>query len=90
MREDVVNPFVEKVLQTARRERLWEPGDAIVAAVSGGPDSTALLHALHKLSESERLTITAAHVNHGFRGEESDREAEAVAALCERLGPLRL
>lgn len=54
----------------------------LLAAVSGGPDSVALLHAL--LSLGQRVGV--AHVHHGLRGVEADRELEFVAALCKRLG----
>jgi len=75
----------------AEREGLWRPGDTILAAVSGGPDSTALLHLLWRLSGECGLGLAAAHVNHGFRGEESAEEAEFVRRLCAGLGvPLEL
>ena len=78
--------LVKRTRDTARREELWLPGDTIVVAVSGGPDSTALLHVLHALAPAERLQIVAAHVDHGFRGAESAAEAEAVRSLCAGLG----
>lgn len=75
-----------RVRKLAEHEGLWQPGDTVIAAVSGGADSTALLHVLVRLAEPCGLTITAAHVNHGFRPSESAREAELVEALCRRLG----
>ena len=42
-------------------------GARLVAAVSGGPDSLALLHALHCLRDSHRLSLCVAHVDHGLR-----------------------
>ena len=78
--------LVSKVERTIREERLIEEGDRIVVAVSGGPDSTALLHVLFLLSEKWRLDLAVAHVNHRFRGDESDREAEAVLDFANRLG----
>jgi len=52
----------------------------VLAAVSGGPDSTALLLALHELGRD----LVAAHFDHALRPD-SATDAEAVAALCERL-----
>jgi len=75
-----------RIRRTAEREGLWQPGDTILAAVSGGPDSTALLHLLRRLSGECGFRLAAAHVNHGFRGEESAREAEFVRRLCAGLG----
>ncbi len=57
----------------------------IVAAVSGGPDSVALLVGLHSLRRSKKLELGAAHVNHALRGEESDSDEQFVRKLCERL-----
>ena len=44
-------------------------GASIVAAFSGGPDSTALLHALHTLRDDMGLKLYAAHLDHGLRAE---------------------
>ncbi len=56
----------------------------LVAAVSGGVDSTALLIGLADLRE-DGFTVRAAHVNHHLRGAESDADEEAVRDLCTRL-----
>src|SRR5436309_14512587 len=61
-------------------------GEHLLVAVSGGPDSTALLAALAELAPGHGLRLTAAHVDHGLRGAEGAAEADAVAALATRLG----
>lgn len=53
----------------------------LVAAVSGGPDSTALLLALAEL-RADGYQLTAAHVNHHLRGEASELDQQFVAQLC--------
>ena len=59
----------------------------IVAAVSGGIDSTALLLALVETD----VELTAAHVNHHLRGAESDDDEAFVRELCARFDiPLRV
>ena len=58
----------------------------LVVAVSGGPDSLALLHALHSLSAEIGLRLHGAHLDHGLRGEESAADARFVAAEFRRLG----
>ena len=58
----------------------------LVVAVSGGPDSTALLRCLHSLSEPHGLTLHAAHLNHDFRGAEADADADFAADLAAGLG----
>lgn len=74
---------VEKAI---REQRLAEAGDRIVAAVSGGPDSMAMLHVLFLLADKLMIGLVVAHLNHGFRGAESEREAETVAAYAAKLG----
>lgn len=54
----------------------------LVAAVSGGVDSTALLVALHESG----FDVVAAHVNHHLRGAASDADEAFVRDLCARLG----
>ncbi len=61
-------------------------GEHLVVAVSGGPDSTALLAALSDLAPARSLQLTAAHVDHGLRGHESAAEGRGVAALAAQLG----
>ncbi len=70
--------------------------DAVVVAVSGGPDSMCLLDIFLSLAkdESDGQTgesaglpkIVVAHLNHGLRGEESDADEELVRLYCERRG----
>lgn len=81
-----MNELVESVLESAAEHELWSPHDTIVVAVSGGPDSVALLRILHEISLTQvPLTLICAHVNHGFRAE-SREEAEGVRAMAEELG----
>ena len=60
-------------------------GATLVAAVSGGPDSLALLHALHCIADAHALSLHVAHVDHGLRPS-SRRDAEAVRARAEAMG----
>jgi len=64
----------------------WVPGATIVAAVSGGPDSMALLHLLKAISIREQFAVAAAHLDHRFRGEESAAEARLVRETAELWG----
>ncbi len=62
---------------------LVPPGSRILVAVSGGPDSLALLHFLWTQGLAHGLTgVEAAHLDHGLRGAESAAEAAWVAAWC--------
>ena len=61
------------------------PGAAGVVAVSGGPDSVALAHALLGLRREGILgKLVVAHVNHGLRGAESDADEAFVADLVDQ------
>lgn len=72
---------------TSEPPPLLAPGDTLLVAVSGGPDSLSLLHALHSLREEIGLrSIAAAHFDHGLRGDESAAEALWVADWCETHG----
>lgn len=80
------NKLIDTMLLTIRRFRMPETGDKVIVAVSGGPDSVALLHALYSLREELGITLHVAHLNHSFRGEESDEDAEYVRALADGFG----
>lgn len=67
-------------------KQLLADGDTVIVAVSGGPDSVALLHLLFSLSKAHQWKLIVAHVNHGFRVEESKVEAIQVAELAYALG----
>ncbi len=70
----------------AAAKQLVKRGETVCAAVSGGPDSTALLLLLHELRARLGISITALHINHGLRGAESDDDARFCKELCGRLG----
>ena len=61
----------ERVEQLIRSENLVEPGGEVLCLVSGGADSTCLWHALSALG----YRVSALHVNHHQRGEESEQDA---------------
>jgi tRNA(Ile)-lysidine synthase len=60
-------------------------GDIVLVAISAGPDSTALLHALVQLRTRRRFRVRACHVHHGLRGEEADADARSAGALARSL-----
>lgn len=65
-----------RVEEQIRRHDLIAPGGEVLALVSGGADSTCLWHSLHTLG----YRVSALHVNHGLRGEESDEDARFCRA----------
>jgi tRNA(Ile)-lysidine synthetase-like protein len=74
-----VSHVANRVEAHVRRHGLIEPGGEIVCLVSGGADSTCLFHVLRELG----YAVTALHVDHGLRAEESDEDARWCA---ERFG----
>jgi tRNA(Ile)-lysidine synthase len=76
--------LVEVILQVCRADPVVAGGGPVLVAVSGGPDSAALLHALSRAAPALRLQLTAAHLDHGLR-RGSRTDASKVAALSERL-----
>ena len=79
----------EEAVEEAVREVLEQRalvGERLVVAVSGGVDSTVLLHALHALAEPCSLALGLAHVNHGLRGADSDGDEHFLAGLAAELG----
>ena len=61
-------------------------GSSCLVALSGGPDSTLLLHALEAQSKQQNLVIFAAHVNYRLRGKDSDLDESFCRSLCKKLG----
>src|SRR5512137_2386444 len=77
--------MLKKVMSFIEENSLFTPGDTVVAAVSGGADSVALLDILVSLREF-RLKLVVAHLNHLLRGAEADADEEFVRRLAESHG----
>ena len=82
----VLSPFERKVERALQSGRMLIPGDRLMVAVSGGPDSMALLSVLLALRPSWGLCVWAVHFDHGLRGIESQTDARFVQDFCERMG----
>lgn len=72
---------------------LVRAGERVCVAVSGGADSVALLVRMVEANTASAqnkeplgVVLSAAHVNHGLRGAESDGDEAFVRELCERMG----
>lgn len=73
----------ERVKNTITKYQMLDPGDKVLIGVSGGPDSIALLHILKRLQPEYSLELFVVHLNHMFRGEEAEREAQYVARVAK-------
>jgi tRNA(Ile)-lysidine synthase len=65
--------------------RIVEPGERVVVAVSGGPDSLALLSILREIMPALPLHLTVAHFDHGWRADSRD-DRDFVASISTRWG----
>ncbi len=77
--------MLSTVLRTIAAHALFERGDRVIVAVSGGPDSMALLHVLWELRDRLGLTLEVAGVDHGLRPAAAE-ELKLVRARAEALG----
>lgn len=78
--------LLEQVKRTIDRYHLLDKGDRLIVGVSAGVDSMVLLHLLNTYRQEFDLSLIVAHINHGLRPKESEKEAELVQKESERLG----
>ena len=70
--------LVKTVQNTIKEHSLIAPGDLVILGFSGGPDSLCLFHALLELKDTMGFELTAAHINHGIRGQAADDDMHWV------------
>ncbi len=77
----------QKVADFITAEGLFKPGEKVLLAVSGGVDSTALLHIMAALVAGGEIhvEICCAHVNHQLRGDDAHRDENFVVSCCAKL-----
>lgn len=73
--------MLEKVKTTILKFNMLEPCDLVLIGLSGGADSVSLLICLKELG----FDVSAMHINHNLRGDESKRDEEFCVKLCEKL-----
>ncbi|WP_424245559.1 tRNA(Ile)-lysidine synthase [Elusimicrobium posterum] len=66
-------------------ENLFKRGDIVLAAVSGGADSACLLHFLNFISQKQRFSLYACHINHNLR-DTALRDEKFTKKLCKEYG----
>ena len=65
-RKAVRHKLERHVAASARARHLFAAGEHLLVAVSGGPDSVALLSVVASLAPSMRLAVSALHINYGL------------------------
>ena len=81
-----VSELLGQVERTIERRGLFQDGQPILVAVSGGLDSMVLLRVLHQLAAGHAWQLKAAHLNHQLRGRSSDADARLVGRVAATLG----
>jgi tRNA(Ile)-lysidine synthase len=76
---------LEQLTATSRKHRMFQPGQSVLVACSGGPDSICLLHALYRVRRLFRLQLAVFHFDHRLRPG-SDDDAAYVKRQAARLG----
>ncbi len=80
-----LHPTERKVLSTILEHNMVEPNDVVIVAVSGGADSVCLLRILARLEDRLAMSLVVAHLDHGLRPLEDEKETEFVAELAGML-----
>jgi len=81
MKSQLKNRFLEFILQ----QQLFQTGERVLVAVSGGVDSMVLLHLLYSCRKRLKLELGMVHLHHELRPATADADQELVKATAERL-----
>ncbi|MBL7178462.1 MAG: tRNA lysidine(34) synthetase TilS [Desulfobacteraceae bacterium] len=79
---EAIKKTIKKTRSTISRYDMINPGDLLVVAVSGGPDSVSLLDILHGLMDDLKIKLVVAHYNHGLRQAEDGSETQFARHLA--------
>lgn len=78
--------MLEKIIAVVHKFNMIDMSDTVVAGVSGGADSVALLHILKRLTLVFSFNLVAAHLNHMLRGDDAKKDEEHVKLICKEWG----
>ncbi len=85
MINETTNTIYNKMVDCIEKHRMLEKHESVIACVSGGCDSVALLFLLKRFAAENGNCIICAHFDHMLRGEESDGDREFVQSLCAKM-----
>jgi len=80
-----MNKIENRIISFIKKNGLIKKGERVLVGLSGGPDSVFLLHILNKFKKMFGVEISAVHINHCLRGEESDGDEEFSKNFCREL-----
>lgn len=78
--------MINRVENFLKKYGLLTPEKTFLVGFSGGFDSCVMLEILHKISKNCGFKLIALHLNHNWRGEESEKEAQNCVKFCEKRG----
>lgn len=78
--------ILNKIRDTINEYSLIKSGETVLVGLSGGADSVCLTHALFSLKDELGISLYTAHLNHGIRGEEAERDEEFAVSFSKSLG----
>lgn len=76
-----MNELLNKIESTIKKHNMIRPGDKVLVALSGGPDSVCLFHTLNLLSDRLKINLGAANLNYRLRPD-ADEEQRFCRQLC--------
>jgi len=84
--QKMLNRFEQKIIDFIKDHALFNPGEKVLLAISGGADSTALVHVLVKLKAQKLLNndFLCIHINHQLRGSDADADEKFVIELGQK------
>jgi len=77
--------FYNVMIKTSEKYKMFSDCQLIVAGVSGGSDSVAMLILLNEYCKKSNITLIGAHFNHMLREKEADLDEETVSKLCAEM-----
>ena len=76
---------LDTVLNYIKENNLINAGDTVICGLSGGADSCAMVSILNTLKETLGFSLICAHLHHGLRGQEADRDLAFAEAFADSL-----
>ncbi len=83
-KKEIKNSLFSSFKRELSKKQLLSPDSRILVAVSGGMDSMVLLHLFETLASEWNLQLVVAHIHHGIRGDEANRDAVGVEDYCRK------
>jgi tRNA(Ile)-lysidine synthase len=84
----ISSKIISRCLATIKKHSLISRADRVLVGLSGGPDSTALMHILHRLQDKLDISLAGIYLNHMLRPRSAKKEAEFCRVFCDGISVL--